>query len=87
VTDPSQVVKPGDELEVKILRVDESRQKISLSLKQLTEDPRTQASPPPADTRDATAADDAEPPAPAEGFAPLHGFSFRRRVRSHTRTR
>jgi small subunit ribosomal protein S1 len=71
VTDPSQVVKPGDELEVKILRVDESRQKISLSLKQLTEDPRTQASPPPADTRDATAADDAEPPAPAEGFGSL----------------
>ena len=35
VADPSQVVKPGDEITVKVLRVDEDKQKISLGLKQL----------------------------------------------------
>jgi small subunit ribosomal protein S1 len=39
VSDASQVVKPGDEVTVKILRVDEGQQKISLGLKQLTADP------------------------------------------------
>jgi small subunit ribosomal protein S1 len=39
VADPSQVVRPGDEIEVKVLAVDEARQKISLGLKQLTADP------------------------------------------------
>ncbi len=39
VSDTSQVVKPGDEITVKILRVDEGQQKISLGLKQLTADP------------------------------------------------
>jgi small subunit ribosomal protein S1 len=39
VSDSSQVVKPGDEITVKVLRVDEDRQKISLGLKQLTADP------------------------------------------------
>lgn len=39
VPDPSQVVKPGDEITVKVLRVDEDKQKISLGLKQLTGDP------------------------------------------------
>jgi small subunit ribosomal protein S1 len=39
VSDASQVVKPGDEITVKILRVDEGQQKISLGLKQLTADP------------------------------------------------
>ena len=39
VADPSQVVRPGDEIEVKVLAVDEGRQKISLGLKQLTADP------------------------------------------------
>jgi small subunit ribosomal protein S1 len=39
VSDPSQVVKSGDEITVKILRVDEGQQKISLGLKQLTTDP------------------------------------------------
>jgi small subunit ribosomal protein S1 len=39
VSDTSQVVKPGDEIAVKILRVDEGQQKISLGLKQLTADP------------------------------------------------
>ena len=35
----SDVVKPGDELEVKILKIDPASKKISLSLKQLQEDP------------------------------------------------
>jgi small subunit ribosomal protein S1 len=39
VSDTSQVVKPGDEITVKILRVDDDKQKISLGLKQLTADP------------------------------------------------
>ena len=39
VSDASQVVKPGEEMTVKILRVDEDKQKISLGLKQLTADP------------------------------------------------
>jgi small subunit ribosomal protein S1 len=39
VSDPSQMVKPGDEITVKVLRVDDDKQKISLGLKQLSEDP------------------------------------------------
>ena len=39
VSDTSQVVKPGDEITVKVLRVDDDRQKIALGLKQLTDDP------------------------------------------------
>ena len=39
VVDPSQVVTPGQEITVKILRVDDDKQKISLGLKQLTDDP------------------------------------------------
>ena len=39
VTAPSDIVKPGDEITVKVLRVDEDKQKISLGLKQLAEDP------------------------------------------------
>ena len=39
----SDVVKPGDELEVKILKIDPSSRKISLGLKQLQEDPWTVA--------------------------------------------
>ena len=39
VSDPSQVVKPGDEITVKVLRVDDDKQKISLGLKQLSDDP------------------------------------------------
>ncbi len=38
-TDASAVVSPGDEVPVKVLRVDEATQKIALSLKQATEDP------------------------------------------------
>jgi len=39
VSDTSHVVKPGDEITVKVLRVDDDKQKISLGLKQLTADP------------------------------------------------
>src|SRR3954451_8739961 len=39
VADPSQLVKPGDEITVKILAVDDAKQKISLGLKQLAADP------------------------------------------------
>lgn len=39
VTDPSQVVTPGEEITVRVLRVDNDGQKISLGLKQLTADP------------------------------------------------
>jgi small subunit ribosomal protein S1 len=41
VSDASQVVKPGDEITVKVLRVDDAKEKISLGLKQLTTDPWT----------------------------------------------
>ena len=43
VSDTSQIVKPGEEITVKVLRVDEDKQKISLGLKQLTEDPWSRA--------------------------------------------
>jgi len=39
VTDPSQVVKPGEEITVRVLRVDDDGKKIALGLKQLTADP------------------------------------------------
>ncbi len=39
VSDPSQLVKPGDEVTVKVLAVDDAKQKISLGLKQLAADP------------------------------------------------
>jgi small subunit ribosomal protein S1 len=39
VADPSQIVKPGDAITVKVLRVDADKQKISLGLKQLADDP------------------------------------------------
>ena len=41
VSDTSQVVAPGEEITVKVLRVDDDKQKISLGLKQLTADPWT----------------------------------------------
>ena len=37
--DPSQIVQPGDEITVKVLRVDDDKLKISLGLKQLADDP------------------------------------------------
>ena len=39
IVDPSQIVKPGDEITVAVLRVDEKMERISLGLKQLTADP------------------------------------------------
>jgi small subunit ribosomal protein S1 len=39
VSDAAQVVTPGEEITVKVLRVDDGTQKISLGLKQLTDDP------------------------------------------------
>jgi small subunit ribosomal protein S1 len=39
VSDPSQVLAPGEEITVKVLRVDEQTQKIALGLKQLSADP------------------------------------------------
>ena len=39
VSDTSQVVTPGQEITVKVLRVDEDTQRIALGLKQLTADP------------------------------------------------
>lgn len=39
VSDPAEIVKTGDEITVKVLRVDEEKQKISLGLKQLSADP------------------------------------------------
>ena len=39
VSTPSEVVRPGEEITVKVLRVDEDKQKISLGLKQLSADP------------------------------------------------
>ena len=39
VSNPSEVVKPGDEITVKILRIDEQKGRISLGLKQLQSDP------------------------------------------------
>jgi small subunit ribosomal protein S1 len=43
VSDTSQVVTPGQEVVVKVLRVDENTQQIALGLKQLTADPWTTA--------------------------------------------
>ena len=42
VSDPSQVLTPGQEVTVKVLRVDEATQKIALGLKQLSADPWSQ---------------------------------------------
>lgn len=39
VSDPSQVVRPGEEVTVKVLRIDDEKGKISLGLKQLQADP------------------------------------------------
>lgn len=39
VTDPSQIMKPGEQITVKVLQVDASKEKISLGLKQLSDDP------------------------------------------------
>jgi small subunit ribosomal protein S1 len=41
IADPSQILKPGEEVRVKVLQVDDAKGKISLGMKQLTEDPWT----------------------------------------------
>jgi len=43
VTNAAEVVKPGDEVTVKVLRIDEQKGRISLGLKQLQQDPWEQA--------------------------------------------
>ncbi len=43
VSTPSEIVKPGEEITVKVLGVDEEKQKISLGLKQLSADPWSKA--------------------------------------------
>ena len=43
VSDTSQIVNPGDEITVKVLRVDADKRKISLGLKQLAADPWSKA--------------------------------------------
>jgi small subunit ribosomal protein S1 len=43
VSSPSEIVKQGEEITVKVLRVDEDKQRISLGLKQLSEDPWSKA--------------------------------------------
>ena len=40
-TKPAEIVTPGDQITVKVLRVDDATQKISLGLKQLLDDPWT----------------------------------------------
>jgi small subunit ribosomal protein S1 len=44
VSAPSEIVKTGEEITVKVLRIDEDKQKISLGLKQLSEDPWSKVS-------------------------------------------
>jgi small subunit ribosomal protein S1 len=39
VSDASQILKPGEEITVKVLRIDDDKRKISLGLKQLSADP------------------------------------------------
>ena len=43
VANPNEVVAPGDQITVKVLRVDEATEKISLTLKQMQDDPWTTA--------------------------------------------
>jgi len=45
VTNPNDIVAPGDQITVKVLRVDDGTQKISLGLKQLLDDPWTTVAP------------------------------------------
>ena len=39
VTHPSEIIKKGDKIEVKILSVDKDKKRVSLGIKQLTDDP------------------------------------------------
>ena len=44
VSNPAEIVKPGEEITVKVLRVDEGSQKIALGMKQLIADPWSRVS-------------------------------------------
>jgi small subunit ribosomal protein S1 len=44
VSDPAEIVKPGDEVTVKVLRIDDQKGRISLGLKQLQADPWSKVS-------------------------------------------
>ncbi|MGH9455425.1 MAG: S1 RNA-binding domain-containing protein, partial [Terriglobia bacterium] len=44
VSDPAEIIKAGDQITVKVLRVDEEKRKISLGLKQLSADPWSRVS-------------------------------------------
>ncbi len=43
VTDPGKIVKPGDTIQVMVLAIDQEKQRVSLGLKQLQEDPWARA--------------------------------------------
>jgi len=43
VSNPAEVVKPGDEIRVKVLRVDDAKKQIALGMKQLQDDPWVKA--------------------------------------------
>ncbi len=66
VENPSEVVEPGTELQVKILEVDEERRRLSLSIKRVEgqELPMREIQAP-------AAGEDSAPPAPAEGTPDL----------------
>jgi small subunit ribosomal protein S1 len=44
VSNPAEILKPGEEITVKVLRLDEDKKKISLGLKQLSADPWSKVS-------------------------------------------
>ena len=56
VTSPGEMVAAGDQITVKVLRVDEATQKISLGLKQLQDDPWSTSARPTPSARCAPAA-------------------------------
>jgi small subunit ribosomal protein S1 len=61
VEDPSKVAKPGDEITVKVLRVDADKQKISLGLRQLTPAPAPVIAPVDEDVREYEEREEAPP--------------------------
>jgi len=68
VEDPSTIAKPGDEITVKVLRVDADKQKISLGLRQLTPAPPPALAPLDDDVREYA---EREQRAPTEQFGSL----------------
>ena len=79
---PSQVVKPGEEITVKVLRVDDDRQKISLGLKQLTADPWSTVEPPTRSARCAPAGSPASPSSAPSSSSSRASRRWRTRRRS-----